>query len=264
MSEWVPELITHAYWEQKEQFLYDKDTYLTWVLFAVEEGRFEYKIGNECGEAEFGDLVICPPHIAFYRSTLSPLSFHAITFTIINDENQSTLNLLPERKIRLTQTQRLSEDYHLLRLDDQALNFNMNTQRMKQHYFLDLWLMLIQQNRQQLNVIPFSNDDELIRDVALYLNNHAHESIEIQNVANHFELTPVNLLRRFKKVYQINPLQYLTSIRVKKACSLLLQTEWKLDVIAEKCGYENGFYLSRVFSKIMGISPSAFRKQNRF
>jgi AraC-like DNA-binding protein len=140
----------------------------------------------------------------------------------------------------------------------------MNTQRLKQHYFLDLWLMLIQQNRQQLNGIPFSNDDELIRDVALYLNNHAHESIEIQNVANHFELTPVNLLRRFKKVYQINPLQYLTSIRVKKACRLLLQTEWKLDVIAEKCGYENGFYLSRVFSKIMGISPSAFRKQNRF
>jgi hypothetical protein len=108
----VPELITHAYWEQKKQFLYDKDTYLTWVLFAVEEGRFEYKIGNECGEAEFGDLVICPPHIAFYRSTFSPLSFHAITFTIINDENQSILNLLPERKIRLPQTQRLSENYH--------------------------------------------------------------------------------------------------------------------------------------------------------
>lgn len=263
MSEWLPEMVTHAYWEMKNHFLYETDTYLTWVLFAVEEGRFEYQIGNEYSEAGFGDIVICPPHSPFYRSTLSPLTFHAITFTFTTDDNLSLLNVLTDRKITMPQTERLSENYNHLRLADQVLNFNMNNQKLKQHYFLDLWLMIIYQYRQNLTVDPFLNDDELIREIAIYLNNHAHESIEIRNIALEFNLTPVNLTRRFKRIYQINPLQYLTSIRVKKACRLLLQTEWKLDVIAENCGYENGFYLSRVFSKTMGVSPSEFKKHNR-
>jgi AraC-like DNA-binding protein len=264
MSEWVPELITHAYWEQKEQFLYETDTYLTWVLFAVEEGKFEYQIGNDYGEAEFGDVVVCPPHVAFHRHILTPLTFHAITFTFADDEIDSLLALMPDRKIRLPQTQRLSENYNHLKLADQVLSYSLGNQRLKQHYFLDLWLLVLHQNREHQDIEAFIDHDELIREIAVYLNNHAHEMIEIRNVALHFGLTPVQLIRRFKHRYQINPLQFLTTIRVKKACRLLLMTDWKLELIAENCGYENGFYLSRVFSKLMGMTPSAFRKQNRF
>lgn len=266
MSDWVPEIATHAYWEKKQNFLYDTDTYLTWVLFAVEEGRFEYKIGNEYGEAGFGDLVVCTPHTDFYRRTLTPLSFHAITFTFCYDETHSLLACLSDRKIRMEQISRLSENYNHLKLADQVLSYDSSNQtlKLKQHYFMDLWLMIMHQNQSCLNMRTIIENDKLMRDVAAYLTNHAQESIEIKKVAVHFELTPVQLIRRFKNIYNINPLQYLTSIRVKKACSLLLKTDWKLDVIAEKCGYENGFYLSRVFSKLMGMSPSAFRKQNRF
>ncbi|CAH1211084.1 hypothetical protein PAECIP111891_03680 [Paenibacillus allorhizoplanae] len=154
MSEWMPEMVTHAYWGKKGKFLYDTDTYLTWVLFAVEDGRFEYQIGNEYGEAVFGDIVVCPPYVAFYRNTLSPISFHAITFTFTNDKNQSLSNLLPEHKITVQQTKRLSENYHHLRVADQVMHYNLNNQRLKQHYFLDLWLMIIQQNMQHLEMNP--------------------------------------------------------------------------------------------------------------
>lgn len=262
ITEWVPEIATHAYWVKKEKFQYETDTYLTWVLFAVEEGRFEYQIGSDHGEAEFGDVVVCPPDVAFYRNTLTPLTFHAITFTFPTNEVHSPP--LFDRKIRLSHIRRLSENYNQLKLADQALSYSWGNQIRKQHYFLDLWLMIVNQCQHHLDVNPSTDCDELIRAITLYLTNHAHESIEIQNVAHLFGLTPIALIRRFKNTHHMNPLQFLTSLRVKKAGTLLLQTDLKLDVIAEHCGYENGFYLSRVFSKFMGMSPSAFRKQNRF
>jgi AraC-like DNA-binding protein len=124
--------------------------------------------------------------------------------------------------------------------------------------------MIAQQASESPGADPLLEKDEFIRNVAIFFHNHAHEAIEIRNVASRFGMTPVQLIRRFKNAYSVNPLQYLTSIRVKQASRLLLLTEWTLDVIAGKCGYENGFYLSRVFRKAMGISPSEFRKQNRY
>ncbi|MEF3308669.1 AraC family transcriptional regulator [Paenibacillus sp. GYB004] len=262
----LPDIFYHVYWSKKEQFLYETDTYVTWVLFGVEEGKFEYRIGEDYGVAEFGDVVVCPPQVAFYRNVLTPLSFsfHSITFTLPDGEPQQLMPLLAQRKIRLPQFRRLSENYSSLRQADQQLPFNPENQMPKQHYLSDIWLMITQQALESPDSVSLLNEDEFIRDVAVYFKDHAHEPIEVRDVASLFGLTPVQLIRKFKSAYGVNPLQYLTSIRVKMACRLLLVTEWTLDVIAGKCGYENGFYLSRVFRKTMGVSPSEFRKQNRY
>lgn len=264
MSVGLPEIVWHVYWSKKEKFLLETDTYVTWVLFAVEEGKFEYQIGEDYGVAEFGDVVVCPPQVAFFRNVLAPLSFHSITFTFSDDAPQQLQPFLAHRKIRLSQIRRLAENYSCLRQADQQQPFSSNNQKLKQHYLVDLWLMIAQQAFNSPDAGPLLVDDEFIRDVAIYFNNHAHEAIEIRDVAHRFGMTPVQLIRRFKNAYSVNPLQYLTSIRVKQACRLLLITEWTLDVIAGKCGYENGFYLSRVFRKAMGVSPSEFRKQYRY
>jgi transcriptional regulator GlxA family with amidase domain len=44
---------------------------------------------------------------------------------------------------------------------------------------------------------------------------------------------------------------------------MLLETNYPLDHIAEQCGSENGFYLSRVFSKKFEMSPSAYRSTHQ-
>ncbi|SDE25205.1 AraC-type DNA-binding protein [Paenibacillus sp. UNCCL117] len=259
-----PEIVYHIYWLKKGNFLMEADTYVTWVLFAVEEGKFEYQIGKNYGVAEFGEVVVCPPQIAFHRKVLTPLSFHSITFTLPEGVPQQLLPLLEQRKIRLPQVRRLSENYASLRQADQQLSFGSDDQKLKQHYLADIWLMIAQQAMESPDTGPLQDHDELIRDVAIFLTHHAHESVEMRDVAHRFGMTPVQLIRRFKNSYGVNPLQYLTTFRVKQACRLLLTTEWTLDVIAGRCGYETGFYLSRVFGKTMGMSPSEFRKQNRY
>lgn len=54
-------------------------------------------------------------------------------------------------------------------------------------------------------------------------------------------------------------MQYLLTIRVNNAASLLETTDYSMAEIAAIVGYEDPFYFSRLFRKIKGVSPRDYR-----
>jgi len=52
-------------------------------------------------------------------------------------------------------------------------------------------------------------------------------------------------------------------VRINRAKQLLAETNFSLDFIAEKVGIEHTEYLSRIFKKKTGLTPSRFRAQSR-
>jgi AraC family transcriptional regulator len=85
----------------------------------------------------------------------------------------------------------------------------------------------------------------------------------MQELAAALSITPVQLTRRFRAAYQATPSEFVTGIRLQKACLLLEDSTQSIEIIAQQCGYENGFYLSRVFSAKLGLTPSKYRKLHR-
>lgn len=67
-------------------------------------------------------------------------------------------------------------------------------------------------------------------------------------------------LRCFKQVTGQTPMQYILSIRMTNAITLMRDTDWNLTQIAAAVGYDNPLYFSRLFHKHNGMSPSAYRK----
>ena len=55
-------------------------------------------------------------------------------------------------------------------------------------------------------------------------------------------------------------MRHLINIRIKNAKQLLVDTSLPLSEIAEKTGFENGYYFSTAFKKEVGLSPSEYRK----
>lgn len=51
---WSVHPVAYTYWEKKEQFLLEYDTYPVWTIFAVEQGQFAYRFGDHEGEAGWG------------------------------------------------------------------------------------------------------------------------------------------------------------------------------------------------------------------
>ena len=68
-------------------------------------------------------------------------------------------------------------------------------------------------------------------------------------------------IRGFKEYMGFTPMQYILSIRISSAQSLLETTEYNIAEIAAIVGYDDPLYFSRLFKKQIGVSPSEFRKR---
>ena len=53
--------------------------------------------------------------------------------------------------------------------------------------------------------------------------------------------------------------KYFNHLKVQKACQYLLFTDLRIKEIADKLGIEDQYYFSRMFAKLMGMSPVAYR-----
>ena len=96
-----------------------------------------------------------------------------------------------------------------------------------------------------------------------YFNEHYNEPINIEEYAQSRGMSVSWFLRNFKQVTMKSPMQYILSIRISNAVSLLETTDYNVAEIAAIIGYDNPLYFSRIFRKQKGLSPSDFRKLRR-
>ena len=66
--------------------------------------------------------------------------------------------------------------------------------------------------------------------------------------------------RSFKQIVNYSPMQYILTIRMNNAASLLESTDYSMAEISAIVGYDNPLYFSRLFKKQKGVSPSEYRK----
>ncbi|OXM86612.1 DNA-binding response regulator [Paenibacillus rigui] len=106
-------------------------------------------------------------------------------------------------------------------------------------------------------------DNNVIFEIAKYIQNHYHQDITLQEIANHFYLSREYISRKFKQEFKVNLSDYLSSIRAEKAKLLLLNPHLRIAQVAEMVGYDDEKYFSKVFKKIVGFSPNEYRKVNQ-
>lgn len=253
----------YFYYKNKQFFLKDSDCLPFWVLFAVESGCFRYHISGICGVANPGEIVICPPHVSLNREFIHTLTLHSIAlhYTAPNTEEErqmiNVLHHLLGYKFTTHERVRMTSNFHQL----SAISEKYDTKSMqwKNHLINDIWMLLSVELDWLLDK-EMSVKDPLMHQAKDFMDSHLSDDILIKDVAFHVKLHPVHFSRRFQAIFNISPVRYLSSIRIEKVKMLLAQTEYTIDHIAHLCGYANGFYLSRVFTKFTGMTPSQYHK----
>ncbi len=94
---------------------------------------------------------------------------------------------------------------------------------------------------------------------------HAHpaKGWTLDELARHAGISRSGLAQKFRHTVGSSPLQYLTTLRVQRAMELLANTDDKLATVAQAVGYQDAFTFSKVFKKVAGESPRAFRERDR-
>lgn len=93
-----------------------------------------------------------------------------------------------------------------------------------------------------------------------YFNENYNKPINIDSYAESRHMSTCWFIRSFKKILKVTPMQYILSLRMASAQSMLERTEYNISEIAEYVGYDNPLYFSRLFHKHVGVSPSEYRK----
>ena len=96
---------------------------------------------------------------------------------------------------------------------------------------------------------------------ALYLN-ISNADFKISDEIKKSGLNSDYFRRCFKEEMGKTPLEYYTDLKIRTAKKLLLEQSFvSVECTAEKCGYTDSFYFSKVFKSCTGLSPLNYRKK---
>lgn len=99
-----------------------------------------------------------------------------------------------------------------------------------------------------------------VRDAKEYLERHFTENPTLEEVADIVAISPAYLSTLFKRETGIGFSDYVIQLRCEEAKRLMRESGESVVVIAEKVGYHDARYFSRIFKKTVGLKPSEYRK----
>lgn len=94
-----------------------------------------------------------------------------------------------------------------------------------------------------------------------YIHEHLLESLGLETMARHFNMTPSTLHRHLKKATGRSLTGLVNELRINQACNLLAHSDLRIAEICYQCGYQNLSYFNRRFLELKRITPRAYRME---
>lgn len=95
-----------------------------------------------------------------------------------------------------------------------------------------------------------------------YISDNYYRKIDLDKISEIANLTPNSFCRYFKKRTTKTFSQYVTDIRINKACQLLISTNSKIVDISFESGFNSLSNFNNHFNKSIGVSPKIYRNKN--
>ena len=101
---------------------------------------------------------------------------------------------------------------------------------------------------------------EKIKSIIAYVKKHYRSNITITEVANYLDYSEHHFCRFFKSQTGLTFIEYLNSVRLNAAATLLNNTDKSISDISFEVGFENLSYFIRIFKKKFIVTPLKYRQ----
>jgi len=191
-------------------------------------------------------------YLIFYKADL-PLSCRQELLERLKVNQPFTLQygMIPHSPLSLLS--RMDEMHRKWRMAGELELFHVKTL-----FYQCVYEILWQLHRDGLHMVQADPVTQAIR----YMQDHYGNPITLDSLSETLDCSVGHIVKLFKREVGSSPIQYLTSIRIEQAKTLLLHSEATLEEIANRVGYPDKYYFGRIFKKHTGISPIRYRIRN--
>jgi two-component system response regulator YesN len=106
---------------------------------------------------------------------------------------------------------------------------------------------------------PREGPKPLVHDALIFIQKHYQTDVSLLDAAEYLEITGGHLASLFKKETGKTFLQVLTEHRMNVAATLLRDPRNRINEVAQKIGYHDPAYFTKIFRRTFGLSPREYR-----
>lgn len=267
-----------ASWHLDERIIFDYE------LLYIKEGKLRITVEDNVYYACPGDVFLFRPDRRHSMRPLSPQGFRQphLHFDLIWQEDSEQVFISYKSKEQMSPKERMMIRPDILAESEipfpdklQITDLNMFEQLLSevifefetqlpyaqlstQGAFLRLWTFIL---RQQLLQGNLKNEPQstLMLEIRNLLNTTTGRSISLDELSDRFNISKYHLVRSFKKLFGMSPIQYHQRCRLEKAKNMVVYTMFPMTQIANELGFENLSTFTRAFKHRYQQSPSELR-----
>lgn len=270
------------YFEFDKTFYHPSEKHDFWELVYVDDGCINAIVDGVGCELSKGQVIFHTPlephsHIANHKdsSNLVVISFACssplmayFTRKIFNLEKDSRKILSLFLREAGNAIGHLPGDY----FDKSPLDFSHavpGSVQLMQCYLVEFLFSLIRSDEASVQAMLHTKDSRLIAESSLvtsietFIQEHMYDAPSLPLLCEHFSLSRTYLCRIFKAGTDKSPVDYWIELKIKEAKKLIREGNHNITQISELLGYTSIHHFTRMFKRVTGLSPTAYKTSVR-
>ena len=114
------------------------------------------------------------------------------------------------------------------------------------------------------SITTTSLDEEFVKKALGYVErNMDNPDYSLEDLSSELGLSKTHLNRKLAAIINMKPLQFIRSVRLKRAAQLLVSSQYNVNEIADMVGFNTLKYFNRYFKEEFGMTPTQYREKNK-
>lgn len=271
----ITEVVTIHYYEFDPTFIFKGESHDFWEMVYVDSGAVEITSDGKPVILKQGEIIFHKPNefhtIKSYDSSpdIFVISFVSKSAAMHFFENyKATLNV--HLKPLISGIIHEAENTYIIPKNDTALNklelrpFSKIGGEQLIRLYLEQFLIILMRDLTAAKDISFfpskeSMETHLVSEVKQYIRSKAGEKIQVKDICNAFGYSKSYLSLLFKEQTSQSLAQYHVRCQIEEAKKMIRQNRYNFSEISDRLGFDNPQYFARVFKRLTGLTPTAFR-----
>lgn len=230
-----------------------------YCLGYVLEGTAVFNFDGGKAEVKKGDMIFVPVtsrYISVWKGNpdVSYISFH------FSFETPSLFEREKEYKIQKITA---DDDGKTEKRFKKALEF-FDGVKSEQLFAISSFFAVLGSIYDELEFSPSKRLDPRIKKAVEYIEDHCENAIAVPQLARLVHMSDSHFYSCFKASVGISPIEYKHRVCAERAMLMLIKyPDLSIEEISDHLGFGSAMHFRKVFKKIVGVSPTAYRKGGR-